>query len=113
MTIQIEKSWILPTHNHHTGSKQNLNDDFDSNTTGDITELRNFGRSSTPTLSLTSTSNATSDSLGLEHSNISSDDTVNPMSSTVRLVHSPEQMNKATFNNNEDFQEVELDFNNR
>lgn len=105
------KSWILPTHNHQTGSKQNLNDDFDSNTTGDITELRNFGRSSTPTLSLTSTSNATSDSLGLEHSNISSDDTVNPMSSTVRLVHSPEHMNKATFNNNEDFQEVELDFN--
>lgn len=99
------KSWILPTHNQQTGSKQNLHEDY---TNGDITELRNFGRSSTPTLSLTSTSNATVDSLGLEHSN-NSDESTNPMSSTIRLVHSPERMSKSKLNTNEDFHEVALD----
>ncbi|TIA89339.1 hypothetical protein E3P99_02124 [Wallemia hederae] len=99
------KSWILPTHTQQTGSKQNLHDDY---TNGDITELRNFGRSSTPTLSLTSTSNATVDSLGLEHSN-HSDESTNPMSSTIRLVHSPERLSKSALSTNEDFQEVALD----
>ncbi|TIA88946.1 hypothetical protein E3P81_03189 [Wallemia ichthyophaga] len=128
------KSWILPSHVQQTVSKQKMHQDY---TNGDITELRNFGRSSTPTLSLTSTSNATVDSLGLEHGNgggensnnnnnsnsnssgirnslglahsNNSDESTNPMASTIRLVHSPERINKSTLNKNEDFQDVSLD----
>ena len=113
------KSWILPSHLGQITSKQNLNYDSENNeSTGDITELRNFnGGSSTPTLSLSSTSASTNnnnhpiDSLGLHYQNLSNESTNNLShfnnDSTIRLVTSPA---KNAFSE-EDLHEVNLDFN--